>query len=454
MREIFTSILFILSCYPLMTSTAPINEVYKKATIKLREISALSSISGLIGWDELVMLPEGSSALRGRQKAVLTGVIYDKETDPELGTLLRDLDANKENLNDVQKAVVRDALKAYVRSTALPKELVTRQAELDTEGYNAWVEARKTSNFAHFSGCLKEWVELLRKRARFVDPAKPAYDVLLDTFEKGMTQARLDEIFAEVRAGLVPFIQAVKSKGVPPDDSIFRGKEFDVEKQARLCREVALDIGFDISRGRLDVSVHPFTGGAGPTDVRMTTRFKADDITEGLTGAIHETGHALYEQGRNLAEEWDGLCVNEAMSMGIHESQSLLWERAVALQRPFQSYLLKKLKETFPEHFADSSVTPDLLYGAMNKIKDPSMIRVESDELTYTMHVILRYELEKGLIDGSIAVDDIPRLWNEKMQSYLGTCPANDAEGCLQDVHWSGGALGYFPTYSLGAMYE
>jgi carboxypeptidase Taq len=173
---------------------------------------------------------------------------------------------------------------------------------------------------------------LNKAKARFIDPTKPAYDVLLDQYEKGMTQVRLDAIFSEVRAGLVPFIHAVKTFGVPPAD-IFAGKTFDVENQAKLCRDIALDLGFDIQKGRLDVSVHPFTGGAGPTDVRMTTRFKADDITEGLTGAIHETGHALYEQGRNLSEEWEGLCVNEAMSMGVHESQSLLWERMVALQR-------------------------------------------------------------------------------------------------------------------------
>lgn len=427
-------------------------ETYKKTASKLREINALAGIRGLISWDELTMLPEGSSALRGRQKSVLSGVIYDKETDPELGALLRELSANTESLSDVQRAVVRDALKTYIQLTTLPKELVTRQSELETEGYTAWVEARRTSDFKKFSPILKEWVALLRKKAELIDPTKPAYDVLLDQFEKGMTQARLDEIFTEVRSGLVPFIQTVKAKGTPPDDSIFKGKFFDVELQAKLSREIALDIGFNISQGRLDVSVHPFTGGAGPNDVRMTTRFKADDITEGLTGTIHETGHALYEQGRNLAEEWDGLPVNEAMSMGIHESQSLLWERAVALQRPFQNYLLAKLKAVFPDKFGIEA-TPEVLYGAMNKIKDPSMIRVESDEVTYTMHVILRYELEKGLIDGSIEVDDIPRLWNEKMVQYLGTCPSNDAEGCLQDVHWSGGALGYFPTYSLGAMY-
>ena len=187
----------------------------------------------------------------------------------------------------------------------------------------------------------------------------------------------------------------------------------------------------------------------------MTTRFKEEDITEGLTGAIHETGHSLYEQGRNLDEEYNDQPVSAALSMGVHESQSLLWERMVALSRPFQSYLLPKLQEAFPNHNNIQKMSTDELYAAINFVKDPSKIRVESDEVTYTMHVILRYEIEKKLLDGSMAVDDIPRVWNELMVEYLGenSRPENDAEGCLQDVHWSAGALGYFPTYSLGAMY-
>ena len=186
----------------------------------------------------------------------------------------------------------------------------------------------------------------------------------------------------------------------------------------------------------------------------MTTRFKANDLTEGLTGAIHETGHSLYEMGRNLDEEWKDQPVSTAMSMGVHESQSLLWERMVALSRPFQDYLLPKIQASFPNSgFAGK--TPEDLYHGMNVVKDPSKIRVESDEVTYTMHVVLRYEMEKGLLDGSIAVKDVPTTWNAKMKEYLGAAsePQNDAEGCLQDVHWSAGALGYFPTYSLGAMY-
>ena len=428
-------------------------ELYQKTSSKLREISTLGSINGLLGWDEMVLLPE-ESALRGKQKAVLSGVVYDKSTDPELGDALKKLsdpDAQAD-LSDVQKAVVRDSMREYIRATALPKDLVTRQSELESEAYTAWVSARKDSDFSKFSPFLEEWISLSKQKANYIDSSKTPYNVLVDTYEKGMTSERLDDIFSEVRDGLVPLISVIRKEGTPPDDSLLKGKSFDVKKQAELCHSIALDLGFDIKKGRLDTSVHPFTGGSDPTDVRMTTRFKELDITEGLTGAIHETGHALYEQGRNLSPEWEGLCVSEALSMGVHESQSLLWERYVALQKPFQTYLLSKLATYFPEDFP-STVTSEQLYQAINKVNFNGLIRVESDELTYTMHVILRYEIEKGLIDGSIKVDDVPRIWSEKMENYLGVKPSKDSDGCLQDIHWSGGAFGYFPTYSLGAMY-
>lgn len=422
---------------------------YDDAAKKLREINALEGISGLLGWDEMVMLPGGSSGSRGDQKAALAGVLYDKKTDAALGKALTEL-KSASGLTEVQAAVVRDAHKDYIRTSSIPKELAQRMAALESTAYEAWVDARKSADFSKFAPALQEWVECNRQRAAHIDPNAPAYDVLLDMYEKGMVSSRLDEVFAEVRAGLVPLIEELKTKGTAPDDAWIKG-EYDVEAQAKLCKQIALDLGFDIEKGRLDVSVHPFTGGTHPTDVRMTTRFKKDSFIEGLTGAIHETGHAMYEQGRNLDPEWKNLPVNQALSMGVHESQSLLWERMVGLSKPFQRYLLPKLREFFPNLPADA--TEERLYEAQNTICEPSLIRVEADELTYTLHVILRYEIERGLIDGSVQVADVPRLWNEKMKSYLGTVPPNDALGCLQDIHWSGGAMGYFPTYTLGAMY-
>ena len=300
-----------------MSTTA---DLYAKATTQLREISTLGSISGILGWDEMVLLPEAAS-LRGKQKAVLSGIIYDKSTNQELGDFLKKLSepSAQAELDDVQKAVIRDSMREYIRSTALPKDLVTRQSELESEAYAAWVKARQESDYSTFAPFLEEWITLSKKKANYIDSSKKPYNVLVDTFEKGMTSERLDDIFTEVREGLVPLITNIKNEGTPPDNSLLKGKSFDVKKQAELCHSIALDMGFDIKKGRLDTSVHPFTGGSDPTDVRMTTRFKELDITEGLTGAIHETGHALYEQGRNLSPEWEGLCVSEALSMGVHE---------------------------------------------------------------------------------------------------------------------------------------
>jgi carboxypeptidase Taq len=431
-----------------MTSKS-VSEDYLEVTKKLREINALNGISGLLGWDEMVMLPQGSNGCRADQKAVLAGVIYDKKADSSLGLSLNRLKESSAELNTVQNAVVRDAHKEYIQTVALPKELVQKIAQLESTAYEGWIESRVKSDFSIFQPFLEEWISVSRDKAKYIDSSKPTYDVLLDTFEKGMTASRLDELFSELRVGIVPLISELKSKGVNPDSEWLKG-EYDVDIQAKLCKQIALDLGFDETKGRLDVSVHPFTGGTHPTDVRMTTKFKVNDFTDGLSGAIHETGHAMYEQGRNLDEEWRDLPVSMAMSMGIHESQSLLWERMVGLGKPFQHYLLPKIRQFFPQ-FPDA--THENFYAALNAIQNPSLIRIESDELTYTMHIILRYEIERALIEGTLAVSDVPRVWNAKMEEYLGTTPPNDVKGCLQDIHWCGGAIGYFPTYTLGAMY-
>merc|ERR1712048_1092557 len=294
--------------------------------------------------------------------------------------------------------------------------MVRKEADLGSRAYQAWVKARQEKDWGSFAPALKEWVALRREMAALIDPSKPAYDVLADEYDAGLTAERVTEVFSRVKEGLVPLLKDIREKGTQPDDSWLKG-DFDTGKQAELCKDVAVALGFDLNKGRLDVSVHPFTGGAHPTDVRMTTRFKQHDLTEGLTGAIHETGHALYEQGRNL--EYDGLPVNMAAGMAIHESQSLLWERMVGLSLPFSKYLWPKLQAAFPDAFSKER-TPDDLYAALNTVKDVSMIRVESDEVTYPLHVILRFEIEKGLIDGTIEVDEVPALWNKKMKEYLG----------------------------------
>ncbi|CAK0875306.1 unnamed protein product, partial [Prorocentrum cordatum] len=359
----------------------------------------------------------------------------DRPRDREV--LLERLQGCAPALDEYRQATVREAARAYRKATCIPDDLVRREADLSSRAYQGWVQARQEKRWELFSPLLREWVELRRQRAALIDPSRPAYDVLADDYDPGLTGQRVSEVFGRVRDGLVPLLKSIRERGEKPDTAWLQG-DFDTSKQADLCKDVAVALGFDLQNGRLDVSVHPFTGGAHPTDVRMTTRFKPDDITEGLTGAIHETGHALYEQGRNL--EHDGLPVSAAAGMAIHESQSLLWERMVGLSRPFAAYLLPKLQAQFPDAFAGRA--PEELYVAMNAVKEVSMIRVEADEVTYPMHVILRFEIEKGLVEGSVDPDDVPALWNEKMREYLGVEPEDDAQGCLQDLHWSMGAIG------------
>jgi carboxypeptidase Taq len=432
-------------------TSADARETYTKLANKLKEHAALSGISGLLGWDEMVQLPPKANQCRSTQKELLAGIIHDRAVDPELGNLLSILQqAQTKGFNEYELATIREAAKDYKKATSIPKSVAQAEAELESRGYQHWVVARQNNDFSAFAPILEEWVALRKQRASLIDPNKKPYDVLLDEYEKGMTSERIDAIFSTVKQHVVPLLARVRAEGTAPDNIWLVNGDFNIDKQDDLCRKIAVELGFDLEAGRLDRSVHPFTGGAHPTDVRMTTRFKKEDITEGLTGAIHETGHALYEQGRNL--DHDGLPVNQALSMGVHESQSLFWERMVALSPAFAAYLLPLLKENFPDAIP-ASTTPQDLYAAMNVVKDPSMIRVESDELTYVLHIILRYELEKGLIEESFKVQDLPQLWNAKMQEYLGCIPETDAQGVLQDVHWSAGLAGYFPTYSLGAMY-
>lgn len=431
-------------------STTTTRETYDQLVHKLRDAAALGGISGLLGWDEMVMMPSGAAASRSRQKAALSAVLHSKATDPELGELLDRL-AKADDLSEWEAACVRKASKQYVKDKALTEEFVRRESAQETRGYTEWVKARAADDFKGFAPVLKEWVELKKERAAMVDPNGNPYDTLADDFSAGLTAARVTEIFDAVKAELIPFLAELRDKGTAPDNSWLVDGDYDVEKQTALCFDIAKELGFDLDKGLLNVSVHPFTGGCGPEDVRMTTRYKQSDVTEGLTGTIHETGHALYEQGRNMADYAMDLPVNEAAGMAIHESQSLLWERMVALSMPFAEYLQPKLREKFPDAVGDRSAED--LYRAMNVVKMNNLIRVEADEVTYPMHIICRFEIERDLIEGTMAVEDVPAVWAAKMKEYLGVDVPGDAQGVLQDIHWNGmGAFAYFPTYTLGAM--
>lgn len=424
------------------------NRYYPQLVQKLEEITHLNGVMSTLGWDQEVVMPTGAGEARAKQLSALAGVIHERMTDPALGECLQRLsNASFTHLSEVEQCNIREALRNYDLETKIPKRLVQELAELGSRGHLIWIKARQDNRFSDFAPVLKNFLSLKKEWAHCVSPDLQAYDANIDLFERGATMAEITPIFECLKQELIPLIDRIQSCAKHPDTSFMQG-QFDLDKQEVLARKISQDIGFNFELGRIDVSVHPFCGGSHPTDVRITTRYKASNFVESLYSIIHETGHALYEQGRPY--ELGDLPVSESLTMGIHESQSLFWERMIAQGKPFCSHYLTLFKATFPENF--STITVDQFYRALNVCK-PDFIRVEADEVTYPLHVILRYEIEKGLFDDSMQVDDLPDIWNELMQKYLGITPPNDTLGVLQDSHWSSGAFGYFPSYTLGAMY-
>ncbi len=425
-----------------------LKNIYYTLVRKVEERTRLGGVMGIMHWDQEVMMPPGAADSRAKQMAALAGVLHDKSTDPQVGQLLDLLvKAEESAFNDFEWCNIRESKRDYDIETRVPRELVQEMAELGSKGHHVWAKARKDNCFSDFAPVIKRFIELKKQWAKHVFPDKEPYDANIDIFERGASMAQISPVFEWVKQELVPLIRAIGDKGGHPDASFLEG-EFPIEKQEVLGRKISGDMGFSFDHGRMDVSVHPFCGGSHPTDVRITTRYRTDNFIESLYAVIHETGHGLYEQGR--MEEGRDLPVSDSLTMGIHESQSLFWERMIAQSRNFCERYLETFSTTFPESF--NGVPGEKLFEAIN-VSRPSFIRVEADEVTYPMHVILRYEIEKGLFDGTVKVDGLPAVWNDKMEEYLGIRPPTDTLGVLQDVHWSSGSFGYFPSYSLGAMY-
>lgn len=421
---------------------------YQNLVQKLEEITYLSGVMSTLGWDQEVMMPPGAGEARAKQIAALAGVIHERMTDPALGECLSKLkEKDFDALSELERCNIREALHSYELETKVSKRLVQELAELSSRGQSIWVMARQENKFSDFAPVLKRFLELKQEWAQCVSPDLKPYDANIDLFERGTTMDMITPVFEHLKQELIPLIHAIQAHSYQPDITFLQGK-FALEKQEALARKISQDIGFNFEQGRMDVSVHPFCGGSHPTDVRITTRYKDNNFVESLYAVIHETGHALYEQGR--PHELGDLPASESLTMGIHESQSLFWERMIAQSKPFCQHYFETIRAAFPDNL--KSATVDSFYRAINTCK-PEFIRVEADEVTYPLHIILRYEIEKGLFDGSMQVDDLPHIWNELMQKYLGIQPPTDALGVLQDSHWSGGAFGYFPSYTLGAMY-
>ncbi|MCF7688303.1 MAG: carboxypeptidase M32 [Cephaloticoccus sp.] len=418
--------------------------VYSELLTHLNRIHRIDSVASLLGWDEQVNLPADSADLRAEQNAVMAELAHEAAGNPRVGELLKELAKATVELSADQQVVVREARKDYDRATKLPAEFVREKATQASVGYHAWAKARAAADFAGYAPVLAKNITMAKQEATYLGWGDRPYDYMIDLHDPGMSAAVIDKLFSELKVGLVPLVQQITSSCVKPRNDVLVG--FSVEGQLKFLREVTEKLGFNYRRGRIDVSLHPFCSGNG-ADIRMTTRFKEDEPLSSLFGSIHETGHGLYEQG--LPQAHHATALGRAAGMGVHESQSRMWENQVGRSRAFWQYFEPRFRETFPAQ--TSGVSSDELYLAVNKVA-PTLIRVEADEITYNLHIILRFEIEQQLFAGTLAVADLPRAWNDAAQAMLGLTPANDREGVLQDVHWSGGAFGYFPSYCLGNM--
>lgn len=406
--------------------------------------------SSVLNYDQLVFMPSSAAADRGAQMSALAGVLHGMKTDSDLKELLeRVLELDNQQPGDLDE----DALKLialerkdFVENERVPAALATKAAGLSSSAYGDWVAARENKDFAAFALTLRECFDTAMEMAKAKlgeDDSKTLYDQMLDQFEVGMGQARIDEIFEEVQSALVPLIANVLASPSKPSSEPLKGT-FDITKQQQLSEKLVSAIGYDKEQGRIDVSIHPFSSSMSSKDVRITSRFREDEWYQGLAGILHEGGHAIYEQ--NLRPS--AVSIDRALSMGTHESQSLFWERHIGLSKPFWRFaysFLPELDGSFEKY------TPEEIYGAVNRVKN-SFIRVEADELTYPLHVILRYNIEKDVIGGKQEVADLSKRWHDDMKTLLDVDVTSDDKGVLQDVHWSALAFGYFPTYLIGAI--
>ncbi|MBI4212504.1 MAG: carboxypeptidase M32 [Deltaproteobacteria bacterium] len=423
------------------------NQTYEQCQAYMKDLSALSGAMGLLGWDQETMMPKKATEARSEQISALAGVLHERATAKQLGDWLHELRANSSELSADEQPCVREWLRDYEKSVKIPPELAKELAKTTSLSQHAWAEARKKSDFAAFAPWLKKVVDLKRQQADALGYEGVRYDALLDNYEPRMTVKELDPIIEGVRQGLVPIVAAIH-ESKKKITNVLITKKYPEAQQEKLCREVVVAMGLDGDMSRMDRSTHPFCGGTHATDVRITTRFSEKWLPAALYGAIHEAGHGLYEQG--VDPKYYGTPLAESISLGIHESQSRLWENLVGRSEPFSRYLFPKLKKYFPS--VVRSANAQKFYEAINTVK-PSFIRVEADEVTYNLHVVLRYEIERALIGGDIQVKELPGVWNDKMQTYFGIRPKKDADGVMQDVHWSAGLFGYFPTYLLGNLY-
>lgn len=428
-------------------------DALKQLKKELKTVVDLYGVVNLMHWDMETYMPKGSGSARAAQIALLTSIAHERFIGDgikgPLGELINlDSGVIKNGIDSESKKLVTEIWKDFHRAAALPKEFVKEMSGAASLGQQAWIEARKKNDWNQFAPHLENIITLKQREIQYIGTKTTPYDTLLDAFEPEMTTADVNELFNSMKSDLITMVQKISKSGVDTHEHILF-QHYDVNKQWSFTEQVLRDMGFDFNCGRQDKSTHPFTINFHPTDVRITTRVDENNFMYCLSSSIHEGGHALYEQG--MDPRWYGTPFCEAISYGIHESQSRLWENLVGLSKPFWEYYFPKLQKIFPENL--SLISADEFYLAVNTIK-PGLIRTEADEITYNLHIMLRFEIEQLIINEGLEVNELPVLWNKKMEEYFDIIPETDTNGVLQDVHWSQGSFGYFPTYALGNLYN
>jgi len=419
---------------------------YDALVARLKDIHNLNMASSMLGWDQQTQMPAGGAEARASQLATLSKLAHEMFTSDETGRLLEDAAGEVGEIYESDAAsMVRVLQEDYDESTKLPTDWVTEFTRLTSMADGIWVKARQDADFSQFQDTLERIIEMVRQKTEYLGYEDHPYTALLNQYERGITTTQVRQIFDDHKPGLIDLIAGITENADKVDDSILR-RPYDIEKQREFATKMITAYGFDFSRGYQAISVHPFCTHFSSNDVRITTRFEPSFLNPALFGMMHEAGHGMYEQG--IGQNLEGTPLASGTSLGVHESQSRMWENLVGRSKGFWSWALPQLKEVFP-HL--ESVDLNTFYKAINK-SAPSFIRVEADEVNYNLHIILRFEIELDLISGDLAVKDAPEAWNTKFNEFFGITPPDDAQGVLQDVHWSYGIQGYFPTYALGNL--
>ena len=413
----------------------------------LKIIEHYRNVGGLMYWDMTTGMPENAAEGRAETMSFMQMQAHNLSVAKEIHDFIKFFEKNEEKLDFVQKRMLHELKKNYEKEKIFPEAFIKEFSLAASRGQLAWEKAKNEDDFEIFKPALEKIVELTKRSIEYKGYKVNKYDALLDDYEAGLTVEKLDKVFEELRDGIVTILKKINNSETKISNA-FEGKEFPKENQKRFCMKILNAMGFNFKSGRMDETEHPYTLDMTNKDVRITNHYYLNDFTSAMFSAIHEGGHGLYEQ--NIPDSLDGTGLNAAASMAIHESQSRFYENIIGRSKAFCGYLYEEAKKEFPNQFED--VTEEAFYNTINKVQ-PSLIRTEADELTYSIHVIIRYEIEKLLINDKIEVSDLPRVWNEKYKEYLGVEPTSDKVGVLQDMHWSDGSFGYFPSYALGNLY-